>query len=526
MFDDDDHPAPVGLEDERAFESTLVDADPAQLAKLEAAADAGAMDAVASAAGGAAGSSVLRKPNWVGKKFGRFKLLRLLGEGSMGRVILAEDVNLHRVTALKILRKRIKGMDGEQAVQQFLREARGASQIDHPNVVRIYEINEYEGWWYIAMELVEGETLSRIVKVAGSLHPGRACPIMADAATALEVAHEFGVIHRDVKPGNLMITRNGRCKLTDFGLVRWDSSHDPFDLQDKSVGTPKYMAPEVIRRQHQGPAIDVYSLGATFYFALTGRPPYVGDKVAQILKQHLEAPPPDVRVVVPGCPDSTAQLIMRMMAKNPEQRPSAAEAADLLQLEAVAFRSDDGSWVQGSSLNMGSSIIQAAIATGSTINIAVGEGETATPIAVEAGQPRATVDPNLSRRPRRLAALAVMVLALIAIVAGVASLFKGPLEKPGVDPAALQRFFPDAPETYGELPAGELPHPSDAQLPAPPFSWRGKQDATDIRFVASKLGRYYFAVESPLSSLIRAEDVVGYRTEEEAQAGGKEKWGR
>ncbi|TFG46087.1 MAG: serine/threonine protein kinase, partial [Candidatus Brocadiia bacterium] len=205
------------------------------------------------------------RPSWSGKILGHFKLLRLIGEGKMGRVIQAEDINLKRIVALKILNKRIPGIDDHESINQFLREARAASQIEHPNVVRIFEINNHQGWWYIAMELLE-ENLRRIIDAAGPLSPIRASAFIADAATGLAVAHELGIIHRDIKPTNLMLNRHGRCKLTDFGLVRLDDPNDPFDFTDKAVGSPHFIAPEMIERRHQSPAIDIYSLGATMYY--------------------------------------------------------------------------------------------------------------------------------------------------------------------------------------------------------------------------------------------------------------------
>ena len=124
----------------------------------------------------------------------------------MGMVIQALDIHLQRLVALKVLRKRIAGLDEAKRVEQFLREARGAALIEHPNVVRIYEINQHAGWWYIAMEMVDGENMKQVVSAIGRLPPDRACPLIADAATALAVAHELAIIHRDVKPTNLMIT--------------------------------------------------------------------------------------------------------------------------------------------------------------------------------------------------------------------------------------------------------------------------------------------------------------------------------
>lgn len=484
----------VGLEDDAQFETSLLNGDVAHLPAAE----------IIDGGEEVSGSSIIRKPNWIGRRFARFKLLRLLGEGSMGRVILAEDVNLHRVIALKVLRKRIKGMDDDQAVQQFLREARGAAKIDHPNVVKIFEINEHDGWWYIAMELVEGQTLQQVIKAAGPLSLARACIIIGDAATALETAHEHGIIHRDVKPSNLMITRQGRCKLTDFGLVRVDSPNDPFELHDKSVGTPKFMAPEVVQRKHQTPALDVYSLGATFYFALTGKPPYAGDKVGQILKQHTDSPPPDLIKVIPNCPQSLADLLKRMMAKDPIQRPTAGEVAATLSSEIIAFREDASGWTNAGQSGIGH--VSGINVGGSTVNLP---------------ESAHFETPGRSLR-RRIGSLIVLAAVAVLVYAGYHWFLSTRVPAdPVFNPAALSQLFPSTPDTYGELPPGKVPDPLDPLRHPPASSWRGKLDTTGIQFVAAKKGRFYYPLEHPEAALISHDQVIGFRNEEEARAAAK-----
>lgn len=319
---------PIEFDDESGFEASLISDIEAALAGPEPAGIEPEEQAPA-------------QPEWIGKVLGHFKLLRLIGQGTMGLVVQAMDVHLKRVVALKILRKRIEGLAEEKGVRQFLREAQAAAKIEHPNVIRIYEIDQHEGWWYIAMEWLEGQDLQKVVRAAGPLAPARACLLVADAATALSVAHEAGIIHRDVKPSNLMITRTGHCKLTDFGFVRLQDPGDPLDFTDRSVGTPQFMAPEIVQGRRPTPAVDVYSLGATLYFALTGRPPYTGRTVAEICRQHLTSPPPSVRAHVPSCSESLSGLIERAMAKDPAARPTADEVAGALHAEAVAFRADD-----------------------------------------------------------------------------------------------------------------------------------------------------------------------------------------
>ena len=329
---------PVGLEDEAAFEASMVfgsEDGPAGDETIVLPHDQDDGQSVGLAED---------QPKWVGKTLGHFKLLRTIAEGSMGIVIQAMDVNLHRIVALKVLRKRIVGFDDRQRVDQFLREARAAARLDHPNVVRIYEINEHDGWWYIAMEMVEGGSVKNIVTTTGGMQPGRACPVIADAAVALAAAHSLGIIHRDVKPGNLMVSRGGRCKLTDFGLVRLYDPNDPFDFTTKAVGTPQFVAPEVIRDHRSASASDVYSLGGTLYYTLTGHPPYVDPKVAGILNQHLEGPLPELSKYLTDYPESLDKLVQWAMAKDPAMRPSAADFATALHSEAIDWRDGDSGW--------------------------------------------------------------------------------------------------------------------------------------------------------------------------------------
>ena len=440
------------------------------------------------------------QPPWAGKVLGHFKLLRLIGEGGMGRVIQARDVNLHRIVALKILCKRIPGIEAQERVSQFLREARAAAQLDHPNVIRIYEINQHDGWWYIAMEMLDGGSLRDVVKASGPLSAPRACTVAADAATALAVAHALGIIHRDIKPANLMLTRDGRCKLTDFGLVRLDDPNDPFDFTHKAVGSPLFMAPEMILRKNQTRAIDIYSLGCTLFYALTGRPPYSAPTIQAVLRQHLSAPVPDLRSVVPNCPVSLATLVQRSMAKDPEDRPCAADMAAALRAEAIGAQADDSS-----TLLLG--------ASGPLSPTAAGTQQVKAPSGMGTTLARA-----LHLRWVQVS-VACVCLALVAAV--VAFLLRGHegagLHRGTTQLAALARSFPNAPRSYGGRTPGRAPVPDKA----PAFSWVGKAETTGLQFVASRRGPHFYRIEDPQAVLIRAEDFVGYKTAAEAAADGK-----
>jgi phosphate transport system substrate-binding protein len=282
---------------------------------------------------------------WAGKRLSHFRLMRLIGSGTMGVVFQAEDVNLRRIAALKVLRRQVKGADRAQLVERFLLEARTAAGIDHPSIAHVYEIDEHAGWWYIAMEYLEGGSLKQIVQTGGPIPPERAIFMFVDAARGLEAAHEAGVIHRDMKPSNLLLTRRGRCKLVDFGLVKLESADNPFANDDDRLvlGTPNYVAPEVALGRGAVFASDVYGFGATAYTVLAGQPPFQAESVRELLRQHVKAAIPDVRDKVPECSPHLADLLKQTMAKDPADRPTAGELAAALQVDAAGVLNADSS---------------------------------------------------------------------------------------------------------------------------------------------------------------------------------------
>lgn len=461
----------------------------------------------------AAAKAVPKQPAWVGKVMGHFRLLRLIGEGAMGMVIQAEDTGLRRIVALKVLRKQLSvGEKGKRAVEQFLREARAAASLEHSNIVRVYEINQHAGWWYIAMEMVEGNSLQEIVKAAGCLPEGRACPIIADAALGLQAAHEVGMIHRDIKPGNILVTRNGRGKLTDFGLVRVDDPNDPDDaFAHRSIGTPLYMAPEIIRRQPISPAVDIYSLGATLYYTLTGRPPYSADKVEDVLDQHLHKAPPDIQEILRQSSPTLASLIQRMMAKEPEKRPKAGEVAAILHAEAISIYPD----ALGQTGAGGSTAGATWQGLHQTTKLGMTDARTRSVILSEGTGIQRWL--AAFGKPQLWAAIAAIVLLLGGVVMWI---FHGRAssEDEGV---VVSSLFPNAPERYGTRDVGSVPEPTGRMTTAPEFSWKGKMTFPGCRFVASQTGRYYYPIDDPRALFIRAELCIGYETEEKAQTDGK-----
>lgn len=457
---------------------------------------------------------------WEGKRMGHFKLLRLLGEGAMGMVVQAMDTNLDRIVALKILRKRIDGMDQQQGVKQFLREARAAAKIDHPNVAHIYEINEHDGWWYIATEMIEGGTLQQVVQAAGQLPPSAAAPLIADAASALSVAHTVKIIHRDVKPHNLMLTRDGRCKLVDFGLVRLEDPNDPFDFTSRAVGTPHYLPPESADRRAPTTKYDIYSLGATLYYALAGRPPFTADSIPDIVKLHRTAPRPDVREVNPACSEHLAGLVQRAMAIDPDERPNAKRFASELRVESIGSHTDLASLVADPAALQASGLLDSAAGITGFTEAVIGSASS-TQADPHATQPLIT--PASTPAWTWIGRVAAAVVVAGALIAGGGWLVHRALQaltpQHAADAEAFRDLFPDAPESYGLRPAGQFP--VAASPPAPAFGWRGRVDPGAAKFVAAAAGRHAYPVDHVWAGLIAPDRAEFFADRAAAVAAGK-----
>lgn len=255
----------------------------------------------------------------VGTTLGSCRLEALVGAGGMGRVYRARHLVLDRVVAVKLVDR--GGPAGGAAREAVLAEARAAAKLDDPRVVAVYDVGEDAGRAFIVMQWVEGETLEARVRRAGPLSAEEALRVIRETAGALAVAHAAGIVHRDVKPANIMIDAKGAVKLTDFGLagLAGASSGD-----GATVGSFHFMPPEQGFGAAPRPSADLYALGATWFYALTGRPPFKGTG-ADVMIMHREEPPPDARAFRPDVTVRAAELLSRLMAKDPASRPASAE---------------------------------------------------------------------------------------------------------------------------------------------------------------------------------------------------------
>jgi len=235
-----------------------------------------------------------------------------------------------------------------------LSEARLAAALEHPHIVHVYEVGNTPSYCYIAMELVEGGNLKDLVKGGGPMDYMRACQLAAEAAEAMAYAHEQGVIHRDIKPANLMLSRTGRCKLADFGLAILQKSRSAEPSRDRPAGTPQFVAPEVIRGDDAGIQSDLYSLGATLWYLLTGKPPFVAETVGEVLEKHLNEPLPDLSKLRPELPNGLVRGIAKALEKDPANRFQTAEQfARVLRVYTIPLGTG-GSSAAGLSLLAGS----------------------------------------------------------------------------------------------------------------------------------------------------------------------------
>ncbi len=260
---------------------------------------------------------------------GRFVIERRLGRGGMATVYLARDQRLNRQVAIKILHNQFASDD--QFLRRFKHEADSAARLNHPNIVRVYDVGNEGNLQYIVMEYIEGADLKEIIALEGPLPVNRTIRLVQQIAEALEVAHQAGMVHRDVKPQNVLVDRNDQVHLGDFGIAKSDRSSAYTD-PGTTFGTADYLAPEQAQGLGATPRSDVYSLGVVTYEMLTGRLPFTGDTPLAVAMQHVQSAPPPPRQFNPAIPPQLETIVLRALSKDPEQRPaSARQFAELLR---------------------------------------------------------------------------------------------------------------------------------------------------------------------------------------------------
>jgi eukaryotic-like serine/threonine-protein kinase len=262
---------------------------------------------------------------------GRYRIQRKLGAGGMADVYLAEDQELGRRVAIKILNSR-HGND-DQFIERFRREAKNAAALNHPNIVSIYDRGEAEDTYYIAMEFLDGRTLKELIVGRGAAPINVAIEYARQILSALRFAHRHGIVHRDIKPHNVLVDGEGRVKVTDFGIARAGTSQ--MTEAGSIVGTAQYLSPEQARGGEVDPRSDLYSLGIVLYELLTGKTPFDGETPVEIAMKHLSTAPKPPSKLRPDIPPELDMVVLRALAKNPDDRYQSADQMEA-DLERVA----------------------------------------------------------------------------------------------------------------------------------------------------------------------------------------------
>lgn len=268
------------------------------------------------------------KSSLIGRQLGDYTLVRVLATGGMSRIYEGLDRGLNRRAAIKVLDLEADPNDGDSLRMRFEREARALAKLEHPNIVRIYQYGEQDGLYFIAMKLIEGSDLAGELKELNRtgrlMSPARAIGILSQVAAALDTAHAAHIIHRDVKPSNILIDLQDHATLSDFGLVIEPSIDATFGT---AFGTPRYISPEQATDSSQAvPQSDIYSFGVVAYEVLTGRTPFDGRSPMEIAISHISDPPPAPRTLNPNLPQAVEDALLRALQKEPHRRHETATA--------------------------------------------------------------------------------------------------------------------------------------------------------------------------------------------------------
>lgn len=300
-------------------------------------------------------------------KFGRYEVISEIGRGSMGVVYKAHDPNLDLTVALKVLRQ--DRLSSDAFVKRFLSEAKALGRLDHPNIIRVYNVDEDQGNVYIAMEFIEGESLNDVIEKK-KFSPEEIIEIGSTVAGTLDYAHKQGIIHRDIKPSNILVRSDGRLKITDFGIAHIEDSAAPKQTQAGEIlGTPAYMSPEQVLSQPVDGRSDLFSLGVILYELAAGNMPFAGQHLAAIFNAITQIEPVPLSAANSDIPYDLSGVISKCLQKNPDQRfASGHELAEALnacvrKVEAVAGAEATGKQKEskGKPLIIAAAIIIAAV---------------------------------------------------------------------------------------------------------------------------------------------------------------------
>ena len=273
------------------------------------------------------------------QSIGRYRVEALVGTGAMGEVYRAYDPIIDRPVAIKVVRPDLTaGTGSEQWLQRFRREARAAGRRFHPNIVAILDFGEDDGRPFLAMEYVDGRSLDTILRASGPLDPERSVALITQVLSALGFAHRNGIVHRDVKPSNIMVLSSGEVKVADFGIARIDASE--FTIVGDLLGTPAYMAPEQFAGAPVDKRTDLFAAGVIFFEMLTGVKPFRGKSITEIISFMETRGPEDIRALNPAVPDLLKRVISKALAFDPALRYADAAEFSTAIIEAFPARSD------------------------------------------------------------------------------------------------------------------------------------------------------------------------------------------
>ncbi|WSA80014.1 serine/threonine protein kinase [Streptomyces sp. NBC_01799] len=407
----------------------------------------------------------------------RYRLRDAIGRGAMGEVWRAFDETLDRPVAVKLM---LTQDADPTSASRFRLEAQTAGRLNHPHVVGVRDFGEYDNRLFLVMDLIEGDSLAGALAAQGTLPAERVARIAAEAAGGLAAAHRQGIVHRDIKPANLLLDADGTLKIGDFGIARFlDDPGNALTATGQIVGTSLYLAPERALGRAAGPASDVYSLGCVLYQLLTGRPPFQADSALAVLHQHLDSVPVPPRQLGASLPPAFESYLLGLLAKDPQERPTAEEAANWfahgawrgapepLPQEHQDHTRRGGLPVSGSRPTGLATPAHSAATGGVFIPAADTEWRTSVHRAVPR-RPRL----SLLRRSGLVTALGTAALFVVALLVGMAwfSPDTGSAQSPQADPSTPLSSSPSkpAPSSSQSQPAAqETQKPADNTEPGP-----------------------------------------------------------